>query len=180
MNAMISRPAPLLGALLLTASCNMDRAAGPDGGGLALAAAFPSVVGTYAGTTVVTATTSFGLRETLSCPTQVSVNSQTESAFAGSFTVSSADCGTETGTLRGTVTETGGLSVVADAEGGGVNVFEDAAARSGCRLVSSSGTLNGNLSSTTFTVLGTAAFDCPSSFGTIRVNASANVTANRI
>jgi FlaG/FlaF family flagellin (archaellin) len=124
----------------------MDRAAGPEDGGIALAAVFPSVVGTYAGTANVVATTTFGLRETLSCPIQ----------------------------------DTGAVRVLADAEGGGANIFEDASARSGCALVSSSGTLNGKVADTLLNVLGTAAFDCPSSFGTIRVNASANVTANRI
>ena len=180
MNAMISRPVPLLGVLLLTASCDMDRAAGPEDGGIALAAVFPSVVGTYAGTANVVATTTFGLRETVSCPIQVSVLSQTDSAFAGGFTLLGGDCGTEPGTLQGIVSDTGAVRVLADAEGGGANIFEDASARSGCALVSSSGTLNGKVADTLLNVLGTAAFDCPSSFGTIRVNASANVTANRI
>ena len=176
MHTIIARPGALLGVVLLSAAaCTPDRVGpmAPE------AAVFPSVLGSYAGTATVTGTTEFGVRESASCPIRIDVLSQTDAAFSGGFVLSGGDCDPIPGTLNGTVQESGTLSVFADAEGGGANVFEDAAARAGCTLVSSSGTLNGAIVGTQLTLQATAAYDCPTTFGDVRVNVSGSVTASR-
>src|ERR1043165_3221526 len=106
-------PLTLLGLALITA-CDANQI-GPAGvlgterG--AIAAAVPSVLGSYAGTAAAHVRTSKGL--------------------------------------------------TAAAPGGGPNVFDDAAARTGCPLVRSSGTFNGRIVDNALTVEGNAVYDCP-------------------
>jgi len=89
----------------------------------------------------------------------------------------SGDCDSKSGTVAGVVKADGSVTAMAYASDG-ATVWEEAAARSGCTLVSSTpftGTLAGN----TLAVAGTGAYDCPSIVGTYRVDVDVHVTATR-
>src|SRR5207253_10765820 len=77
--------------------------------------------------------------------------------------------------VTGVVKADGSVTAMAYASDG-ATVWEEAATRSSCTLVSSTpftGTLAGN----TLAVAGTGAYDCPSIFGTYRVDVDVHVTA---
>src|SRR5438309_894093 len=81
-----------------------------------------------------------------SCPGVLTISTQSGNDFSGSFAVQSAPgCDAQQGTIAGTVRDDGTISFTADAPGGGPNVWEDAAERNHCRLVSGS-SFDGNAS----------------------------------
>ena len=174
-------PLTLLGLALITA-CDANQI-GPAGvlgterG--AIAAAVPSVLGSYAGTAAAHVRTSKGLTAAVSCPISVDISTQTDDRFSGTVAIQASDkCKAESGTLSGTVDAGGLVAVTADAPGDGPNVFDDAAARTGCTLVRSSGTFNGRIVDNALTVEGNAVYDCPF-FGGIRAFADVTVSASR-
>ena len=143
---------------------------------------FPSVTGNYGGTATAVVRSSIGNRN-LSCPVTAAIGSQSGSSFSGTFTVeNTGDCdsfGSISGTLVGTVQEDGTLVVTADTSEPGANVFEDAGARAGCTVVSTTGTLSGSFSNAQWSASGGAVYDCPTSFGTFRVTADLTVSLAR-
>jgi hypothetical protein len=76
------------------------------------------------------------------------------------------------------VETTGGLSFSADTPGGGANVFEDAATRSRCTLISSSGDFDGTVTGGVMSAAGNAVYDCPF-FGGVRVTVDVSLSATR-
>lgn len=139
----------------------------------------PGIVGSYGGTVQAHARTSRGPSYSISCPVTITVSTQSGANFSGSFALQpTGDCDTESGTIVGTVQTTGGLSFIADAPGGGANVFEDAAARSRCTLVLSRGTLDGTITGSLFSAAGNAVYNCPF-FGGTRVTVDLSVSATR-
>jgi hypothetical protein len=158
---LLPHPATLLGVSLLSA-CD-GNPMGPSGldERAASAVVFPSVVGSYTGTVTARVKTSFGLTKNVSCPVSINIPTQANDTFSGTVALQDTnDCNTETGTLSGSVLENGTLTLSADTPGGGANVFEDAAARSGCTLISSSGTFGGTLVGNLVTAAGTAVYEC--------------------
>ena len=141
------------------------------------AAAFPSIAGNWAATGTATLKTWFGSK-TYTCSATISIPTQSDSSFSGTVTVpASGDCDSKSGTVTGVVKADGSVTAMAYASDG-ATVWEEAATRSGCTLVSSTpftGTLAGN----TLAVAGTGAYDCPSIFGTYRVDVDVHVTATR-
>jgi hypothetical protein len=174
----LPHPATLLGVSLISA-CDANPT-GLSGGldeGATSAVVFPIIAGSYAGTATAHRRTSFGWTRDLSCPISINIPTQADNSFSGSF-VAQNDCKSETGTLSGSVGADGTLTLSADTPGGGANVFEDAAARSGCTLISSSGTFGGNLSGNVVTVTGSAVYECRRWFG-IRAYVDAAVSATK-
>lgn len=140
---------------------------------------YPSIVGSFAGTVQARARPSLGPSYTISCPITLNVSSQAGAAFSGSFALQpSDDCNTESGTITGTVETTGGLRLIADTPGGGANVFEDAATRSSCTLISSSGDFAGTVTGGVMSAAGNAVYTCPF-FGGTRVPVEVNLSATR-
>jgi hypothetical protein len=140
----------------------------------------PSLTGGYSGTANAVLKTSFGYTKNYSCAVTATIGTQSGSSFSGTFAVvSSGDCGTfgsVGGTLTGTVQEDGSLVVTADTSDPGANIFEDAAARAGCTVVSTTGSLSGSFANGQWSASGSAVYDCPSDFGTIRVTADVTVS----
>jgi hypothetical protein len=140
---------------------------------------YPSTVGSYNGTVQARARPSIGPSYTISCPVTISVSTQTGAEFAGSFALQQTDdCDTESGTIAGTVETTGGLSFIADTPGGGTNVFEDAATRSRCTLISSSGDFDGTVTGSLISAAGSGVYNCPF-FGGTRVTVEVSLSATR-
>jgi len=104
---------------------------------------------------------------------------QTGAEFAGSFALQQTDgCDTESGTIAGTVETTGGLRFIADTPGGGANVFEDAATRSRCTLISRGSDFSGTVTGSTLSAARNAVYDCPF-FGGTRVTVEVSLSATR-
>lgn len=144
-----------------------------------VAVGYPSTVGSYNGTVQAHARPSIGRSYTISCPFTLTVSTQTDPDFSGNFALQqSDDCDTESGTIAGRVETTGGLSFSADTPGGGANVFEDAATRSRCTLISSSGDFDGTVTGGVMSAAGNAVYDCPF-FGGVRVTVDVSLSATR-
>jgi hypothetical protein len=144
-----------------------------------VAVEYPNTVGSYSGTVQANARPSWGPSYSVSCPVTINVSTQSGANYTGSFALQPARrCDTESGTIAGTVQTTGGVSFIADTPGGGANVFEDAAARSGCTLVSSSGRFGGTITGSVLSAAGNAAYNCPF-FGGTRVTVDVSLSATR-
>jgi hypothetical protein len=144
-----------------------------------VAVEYPNTVGSYSGTVQTRARPSIGPSYSVSCPVTLNLSTQSGAEFSGSFAVQPAgDCDAESGTIAGTVETTGALSFSADTPGGGANFFEDAAARSGCSLVSSSGNFDGTITSNLISAAGNAVYNCPF-FGGTRVTVEVSLSATR-
>jgi hypothetical protein len=170
----------VMGTVLLLA-CDRDRLGpfDPSGAEVGPAATFPIVMGNYTGTGVVKARHSSGASYTFTCPGTIDIATQTEGSFSGTFAVQGpGKCGQESGTVAGTVSPEGSLTFTADLPGGGPDVWADAAARTGCRLVSST-PFTGALSGGALSGTGSAVYDCPTFFGKVRLFADAQVSATR-
>jgi len=168
--------------LPLIAACDPHNGLmGPGGRSQAASAAnFPNGVGSYAGTAVAHARLSTGQTYSISCPIDIAVATQSDDDFSGSFTLrDSDDCDTESGTVTGTVQTDGAVSLVADTPGGGANVFEDAAARTGCTLVSGSGDFRGAVSGGLLSASGNAVYRCPKFFN-VRADVDVSISAARL
>jgi hypothetical protein len=140
---------------------------------------YPSTIGSYNGTVQARAHPSMGPSYTISCPITLNVSSQAGAAFSGSFALQQTDdCDPESGTITGTVETTGGLRFIADTPGGGANVFDDAATRSRCTLISSSGDFAGTVTGGVMSAAGNAVYACPF-FGGTRVSVEVNLSATR-
>jgi hypothetical protein len=164
-------------ALALIAACQADWNPVTSPGGVA-AAAYPSLAGAYTGTGVGRARTSTGQTYSVSCPLTVTVDTQSEGSFAGGFTAG-GDCDSRSGTISGTVQEGGAVAILADTPGGGADIWEDAAAQTGCTLISTTRTLDGALSGNVITASGSGVYNCPTFFGGVRVNVDVSVTVTR-
>ena len=180
MTRLLRYPAALLG-LAAVAACDATHA-GPAGvvgtDRATSAAAFPSMLGSYGGTAAAHVRTSKGQTYDLSCPLRVDVLTQTDDRFSGTVAVQDTDhCKAESGTLRGTVGVDGALTVTAYASDG-TNVFEYAAAQTGCTLVRSSDSFSGNLVGNVVTAAGNGVYDCPF-FGGLRAFVDVTVSASR-
>lgn len=150
----------------------------PGPGASPSVATAPDIRGSYTGSGSATVTWSGGSR-TFTCAGTADIPAQPDSTFAGTFLVVSAgDCDETAGTLWGTVRPDGSVTLMADTPGGGANVWEDAAARTGCALVSST-PFDGTLVSHTVTVAGNAIYDCVVFGRTVRFFVTAEVTATR-
>src|SRR5207253_4796108 len=81
------------------------------------------------------------------CSATISIPTQSDSSFSGTVTVpASGDCDSKSGTVTGVVKADGSVTAMAYASDG-ATVWEEAATRSSCTLVSSTpftGTLAGN------------------------------------
>ena len=142
----------------------------------ASAATYPSLAGTYVGHAVGRARTSAGPTYSVTCAVRIEVATQSGAQFSGHFTVEAGDdCRAESGSVSGTIETGGAVHLVADAPGGGANVFEDAAARTGCRLVSTSGTFDGTTSGGVLAATGSGSYQCPL-WGRVNVDVSLSVT----
>ncbi|HEV8303485.1 MAG TPA: hypothetical protein VGQ25_00875 [Gemmatimonadales bacterium] len=140
-------------------------------------AAFPSIVGNYAATGTATVKTSFGSK-TFACSATIDIPTQTDSTFAGTVTVlASGDCDSDSGTVAGVVLANDSVVAMAYASNG-ATVWQEAAARSGCTLVRST-PFTGALSGDTLAVAGSGAYDCPSTFGTYRVDVDVRARGTR-
>jgi hypothetical protein len=177
---LLPHSATLLGVSLLSAcDWNPTSPSGLDERA-ASAVVFPSILGSYTGTVTARVRTSFGLTRNVSCPVGINIATQADDSFSGTVALQDTnDCNTETGTVNGSVGADGTLSLSADIPGGGANVFEDAAARSGCTLISSSGTFNGNLAGNVVTAAGTAVYECRRWLG-FRAYVDVGVSATKI
>lgn len=179
----MAKPLPHLATLLgvsLISACDATRV-GPTGLDETAASTVvaPSIVGSYTGTATAHVKTSFGWTRDVSCPINVNVPTQADDGFSGNFALQDTnDCNPETGTLNGSVRADGTLTLSADTPGGGANVFEDAAARSGCTLITSSGTFSGNLTGNVVTAAGSALYECRRWFGA-RAHVTVDVSATR-
>jgi hypothetical protein len=144
---------------------------------------YPSLVGSYSGTAAAVLKTSIGVTQNISCTMTANVGTQPDSSFSGTFSVTTpGDCGTYgaiSGALTGTVGVDGGVTVTADTPDPGANIFEDTASRTGCTLVSTTGTLSGSFASGRLSGFGSAVYECPSDFGTVRVTADLTVSLTR-
>ena len=154
-----------------------DRPAAFEPRGQLGATAFPSIVGTYAATGTATLKTWFGSK-TYTCSATVAIPTQSDSTFSGTVTVpAGGDCDSQAGTVAGVASANDSVTAMAYASDG-ATVWEEGAARSGCTLVSST-QFAGALSGDTLAVAGSASYDCPSSFGTYRVDVGARITGAR-
>ncbi len=145
----------------------------------AAAAAVPNVQGSYHGTGVATVSTSTGQHKSLTCKGTLNIGTQADNSFSGTFVVPSAgDCDEDSGTLAGTVGVDGDVTFTADLPGGGADIWEDGAARSGCRLESSTSFM-GAVTGDALSAKGSGAYDCDTVFGTIRLFVELQVSASR-
>jgi hypothetical protein len=172
-------------ALAAIAACQADDSglegpAGPDR--TAAAAPAPVVTGTYTGTASGVGRSDGGPPYAASCPVVLTISSQNEGGFDGSFTVQAAgECqsyGSVSGTLKGTVQLDGTFSAIFDTPRPGANIFEDGASASGCTLVSSTGSLSGSFSSGQWSGNGSGTYDCPK-FGNLRIVVEVSFSATR-
>jgi len=159
---------------LALAAC--DRAAMFEPGrAQAASRAAARIVGTYGGTAVATVASSVKT-SSVSCPGVLTIATQSGNDFAGGFAIQSGkDCDAQEGSIAGTVQDDGTLSFTADAPGGGSNIWEDAAERTHCRLVSGS-TFDGSVSGAALAATGRGVYSCPL-VGTVRVSVSFRVSA---
>lgn len=135
--------------------------------------AVASIAGSYAGTAVATVRTSFKT-SSVTCPGALTIVARTGNDFSGSFAIQAAKgCDAQQGTVAGTVQDDGTLSFTADTPGGGSNVWEDAAQRNHCRLVSGS-TFDGTAAGGALTAAGRGVYSCPL-VGTVQVSISFRV-----
>src|SRR5438105_3564225 len=124
-----------------------------------------------------TAATS-GKTSSVTCPGVLTIATQAGNHFSGSFAIQSGQgCDAQQGTVAGTVQDDGSVSFTADTPGGGSNVWEDAAERTHCRLVSGS-TFDGTVSSAALTATGRGVYSCPL-VGTVRASVSFQVSATQ-
>src|SRR5205807_2436860 len=73
------------------------------------------------------------------CPGVLTIATQSGNEFSGSFDIQSGQgCDAQHATVAGRVQDDGSVSFTADTPGGGSNIWEDAAERTHCRLVSGS------------------------------------------
>ncbi len=165
--------AAVLGLALL--AC--DRAAMFEPGHAQAARAAAQIVGSYAGTAVATVATSIKT-SSATCPGVLTIATQSGNAFSGSFDIQSGQgCDAQQATVAGTVQDDGSVSFTADTPGGGSNIWEDAAERTHCRLVSGS-TFDGMAASGVLTATGRGVYSCPL-VGTVRVSVSLQVSATQ-
>jgi hypothetical protein len=175
---LLPHPATLLGVSLISAcDANLTDPGGRDERA-ASAVVFPSILGSYSGTATARVKTSFGWTRNVSCPVSINIPTQADNGFSGSF-VAQNDCKSETGTVNGSVGEDGTLTFSADTPGGGANVFEDAAARTGCTLLTSSGTLGGSVAENVVTAAGSALYECRRWFGGFKAHVTVDLSATR-
>jgi hypothetical protein len=154
-----------------------DRAGMFEPGHAQAARTAAQIVGSYAGTAVATVATSSNT-SSATCPGVLTIATQSGNEFSGSFAIQSADgCDSQQGTVAGTVQDDGTVSFTADTPGGGANIWEDAAGRSHCRLVSGS-TFDGMASGGALEATGRGVYDCPL-VGTVRVSLSLRVSATQ-
>lgn len=143
------------------------------------AALFPDLTGAHALTGTATAATESRHWGPVTCEGIATIPTQTDSTFSGTFEVAHAgDCKGGSGTLWGTVRPDGSVSMMADTPHEGDTVWEDAAHRSGCSLVSSP-PFTGTVTDAEVSVTGTAAYDCWFAFPERRVDVTVHVTATR-
>jgi hypothetical protein len=167
----VAPPAVAIIGLIALAGCDRPAALGPH---LPVTAAYTSVVGTYAASGTATLKSWFGSK-TYSCSATVDVPAQGDSTFSG--TVKVLDCSADAGTVAGVVRQDGSVTAMAYASDG-ATVWQEAAIRTGCTLVSGppfTGTLSGN----TVSVAASGAYDCPGWFRSYRVDVDAHVTGTR-
>jgi len=163
--------AAVLGLALL--AC--DRAAMFEPGHAQAARAAAQIVGSYAGTAVATVATS-SKTSSATCPGVLTIATQSGNDFSGSFDIQSGQgCDAQQATVAGTVQDDGSVSFTADTPGGGSNIWEDAAERTHCRLVSGSA-FDGTVASGALTATGQGVYSCPL-VGTVRVTVSLQVSA---
>src|ERR1051325_9116496 len=135
------------------------------------------ITDTYAGTAVATVATWSNTSST-TCPGLLTIATQSGNDVTGSFEIQSGQgCDAQHATIVGTVQDDGTISFTADAPGGGSNVWEDAPARTHCRLVSGS-TFDGRAAGGALTATGRGVFSCPL-VGTVRVTLSLQVSATQ-
>lgn len=170
------RPLMTFLALSLTIGCDAPDSEFASGARSVNAANYPSIAGSYLGQAVGRARLSTGRTYSVICPVRVDVASQSAAQFSGRFAVEAGeDCRSESGTISGTAGTDGALRLVADAPGGGANVFEDAATRTGCELVRSSGTFDGTISGGVVAVAGGGVYRCPL-WGHVQVDVAITAT----
>jgi len=141
------------GALVL-AACG-DDATGP---------APPNLVGAYDGTWTVTVEGSGLETTTEDCAGTVSITEQSGGAFQGAFSQAASEiCDAASGSVTGTVTSDGGVSLLLGASGGGGPGFEES---TGCTILSADDRDVGSWADGTLSFDTSLTAECPESGST--------------
>lgn len=161
LNATFRRAAALTGTLgclfMLTACGGGD--AGPTG------PTIPDIQGTYSGTWSLTLTNQdTGESGTFSCPGSITVASQSEGSFSGSYLMEAGgDCDTsDSGDVAGTVRTDGGVNLGLGSASGSTADFEDI---TGCTYTGGDSQLTGSVSGGSMSIDGEFFSDCPDGSG---------------
>lgn len=152
------RLAPLLSAVLvvLTAACGGDDPTGPS---------IPDIIGSYGGEWSLTVENrNTGESATVTCPGSITVDSQTEESFSGSYRIDAeGDCDTsDSGTVDGDVRSDGGINLSLGSASGSTADFEDI---TGCTVTEGDSELTGNISGGSMTIDAEFFADCPDGSG---------------
>lgn len=125
----------------------------------------PDIQGTYSGTWSITATNqNTGESGSISCPGSVTISSQSEGSFSGSYIMEAAgDCDTsDSGNIAGTVRSDGGVNLGLGSASGSTADFEDI---TGCTYTGGDSQLTGSVSGGSMSFDGEFFTDCPDGAG---------------
>lgn len=125
----------------------------------------PDIQGSYSGTWSITLTNqNTGESATVGCPGSVTVSSQSEGSFSGSYILEAAgDCDTsDSGNIAGTVRTDGGVNLGLGSASGSTADFEDI---TGCTYTSGDSQLTGSVSGGSMSIDGEFFTDCPDGAG---------------
>lgn len=141
---------------LLALGCGGEDSMGPS---------IPSIEGSYSGDwTLTVENQDNGQSATVGCPGSITVDSQSEGSFSGSYRIDAAgDCDTsDSGTIDGNVRSDGGVDVSLGSASGSSADFEDI---TGCVVTGGDSRLTGNAAGGSMTVDAAFFADCPDGSG---------------
>lgn len=159
MRTLEDRPYTLLLAaalVALTAGCGGDGPTGPT---------IPDIVGSYGGDWSLTVENrDTGESATVTCPGSITVDSQSEGSFSGSYRIDAeGDCDTsDSGTVDGDVRSDGGINLTLGSASGSTADFEDI---TGCTVTEGDSELTGSVSGGSMTIDAEFFADCPDGSG---------------
>lgn len=151
--------------VLLAAGCLFLLTACGGGDAEPTGPSIPNIQGTYSGTWSLTATNqNTGDSGSGSCPGSITISSQSEGSFSGSYTVDAAgDCDTsDSGVAAGTVRADGGLNLGLGSASGSDTDIEDI---TGCTYTGGDSQLTGSVSGGGMSIDGEFFTDCPDGAG---------------
>lgn len=150
-------------AVLLT--CSVFALSGCGGGDSApTGPTFPDITGTYSGNWTLEVTNqNNGQSASASCPGSVTVASQSEDSFSGSYRIDATqDCNNDSGDISGSVRTDGGINFTLSSASGSSASFEDI---TGCTVTGGDNQLTGNVTSGNMSVDASFFADCPDGSG---------------